>query len=194
MSIKDDLITRSDSVCELCEGTKDLSVYNIPPFAESADKSIYVCDICLGQITGASPMDANHWRCLNKSMWSSVPAVQIMVWRLLTALRQEGWPQNLLDMIYLDDEVLAWAKGSGEQGDTTSEEKVVHKDSNGAVLMAGDAVVLIKDLDVKGTSLIAKRGTAVRGITLVEDNAEQIEGRVNGQHIVILTKFVKKAT
>jgi len=194
MSIKDDLINRSGSVCELCESTENLSVYNVPPFAENADKSILVCDNCLAQITGTKPMDANHWRCLNKSMWSTVPAVQVMAWRILTALRHEGWPQDLLDMLYLDEDVLTWAKSSGEQGDTPAEEKVVHKDSNGAVLTTGDTVVLIKDLDVKGTSLIAKRGTAVRGITLVDDNAEQIEGRVNGQHIVILTKFVKKSS
>jgi protein PhnA len=70
---------------------------------------------------------------------------------------------------------------------------VTHKDSNGTILQAGDTVVLIKDLDVKGGGFTAKRGTAVRSITLVEGNAEQIEGRVNGQQIVILTKFVKKS-
>jgi hypothetical protein len=39
----------------------------------------------------------------------------------------------------------------------------------------------------------AKRGTAVRGISLVENNAQQIEGKVNGQQIVIFTQFVKKS-
>jgi protein PhnA len=61
------------------------------------------------------------------------------------------------------------------------------------VLQAGDTVVLIKDLDVKGAGFTAKRGTAVRGISLVADNPEQIEGRVNGQQLVLLTKFVKKS-
>ena len=61
------------------------------------------------------------------------------------------------------------------------------------VLAAGDSVTLIKDLVVKGAGFTAKRGTAVRGISLVPDNAEQIEGRVEGQRIVILTKFVKKS-
>jgi len=68
-----------------------------------------------------------------------------------------------------------------------------HIDSNGAVLSAGDTVTLTKDLNVKGANFTAKRGTAVRGISLVHDNPEQIEGRVNGQKIVILTRFVKKA-
>ena len=123
-------------------------------------------------------------------MWSQIPAVQVMAWRMLTRLRDEGWPQDLLDMLYLDDETLAWAQ-SGIHDD--SEDAVVHRDSNGAILEAGDTVTLIKDLDVKGSSLTAKRGTAVRGIRLVQDNAGQIEGRVEGQQIVILTQFVKKS-
>jgi protein PhnA len=53
-------------------------------------------------------------------------------------------------------------------------------------------VVLIKDLNVKGVGFTAKRGTAVHRITLVPDNDAHIEGRVEGQRIVILTEFVKK--
>jgi protein PhnA len=60
-------------------------------------------------------------------------------------------------------------------------------------LSAGDTVTLIKDLNVKGTNFVAKRGTAVRGISLVADNPEHIEGRVNGTRIVILAKFAKKS-
>jgi len=94
-------------------------------------------------------------------------------------------------MLYLDDETLTWAQATGEgQND---EDEVRHLDSNGAVLEAGDTVTLIKDLNVKGANFTAKRGTAVRGISLVADNAEHIEGKVNGQQIVILTKFVKKS-
>ncbi len=43
-------------------------------------------------------------------------------------------------------------------------------------LTAGDTVVIIKDLNVKGTSFTAKRGTAVSAISLVADNVEHIEG------------------
>lgn len=59
-------------------------------------------------------------------------------------------------------------------------------------LAVGDNVVLIKDLPVKGAGFTAKRGTPVRGISLVLDNPDHIEGRVEGQRIVILTQFVKK--
>ena len=69
---------------------------------------------------------------------------------------------------------------------------VEHRDSHGALLANGDTVTLIKDLPVKGAGFTAKRGTAVRGISLVADNAAHIEGRVEGQRIVILTEFVKK--
>jgi protein PhnA len=60
-------------------------------------------------------------------------------------------------------------------------------------LSNGDNVVLVKSLDVKGATFSAKVGTVVRKIHLVEDNAEQIEGRVNDSMIVILTKYVKKS-
>jgi len=93
-------------------------------------------------------------------------------------------------MLYLDEDTLAWAKASGV-GEVASD-KVVHRDSNGVILEMGDTVVLIKDLPVRGSSMVAKRGTAVRRISLVHDNAEHIEGKVDGIQIVILTKFVKK--
>ena len=70
---------------------------------------------------------------------------------------------------------------------------ITHKDSNGTFLAAGDTVTLIKDLTVKGAGFTAKRGTAVRNISLVENNPKQLEGRVNGTQIVILTEFVKRA-
>jgi len=109
---------------------------------------------------------------------------------MLYSRRHLGWPQDLLDMIYLEDEDLKWAQATLL---AEGEVAVVHKDSNGALLATGDTVVLIKDLDVKGGGFTAKRGTAVRNITLVAENAEQIEGKVNGQQLVLLTKFVKKS-
>ena len=119
-----------------------------------------------------------------------MPAVQVVVWRMLSRLREEGWPQDLLDMMYMEDEVMTWATLVSGDSD---EPAIEHKDSNGAILVAGDTVTLIKDLTVKGTSFTAKRGTAVRNISLVPDNPKQLEGRVNGTQIVILTEFVKVA-
>ncbi len=189
MSIEKALHARSGSVCELCGSTEGLTAYAIPPVTENnSDKCVLVCATCNEQIENPEKADANHWRCLNDSMWSTVPAVQVMAWRMLHRLRGEGWPQDLLDMLYLDEETLAWAKAGADADDA-----VKHLDSNGAVLQAGDTVVLIKDLNVKGGGFTAKRGTAVRNISLVSDNPEHIEGKVNGQQIVILTQYVKKS-
>lgn len=192
MSTEKELHTRSESKCELCSTTQDLTVYEVPPESNgSAEQSVLLCLTCETQIEEPEKMDANHWRCLNDSMWSQIPAVQVMVWRMLSRLSSEGWPQDLLDMLYLDDTTLAWAQATGEG--QSDEDSVKHLDSNGAILEAGDTVTLIKDLNVKGANFTAKRGTAVRGISLVPDNAEHIEGKVNGQQIVILTQFVKKS-
>jgi len=190
MSTETELQARSESKCELCGATDNLGAFEVAPSDGSADQSAWICSNCREQVEDADKVDANHWRCLNDSMWSQVPAVQVMAYRMLTRLKSEGWPQDLLDMMYLEDETRAWAEAGMESDD--AEDAIIHRDSNGAVLEAGDTVTLVKDLVVKGGGFTAKRGTAVRGIRLVADNAEHIEGRVNGQQIVILTQFVKK--
>ena len=119
-------------------------------------------------------------------MWSEHPVVQVLAWRMLDRLKDQDWARDLLDTMYMEESTVNWAKAGSPVV------SVVHRDSNGAVLEAGDTVVLVKDLPVKGAGFTAKRGTAVRGISLVADNAEHIEGRVEGQRIVILTEFVKK--
>jgi protein PhnA len=194
MTIEERVRERSGNECELCSNVNDLSFFEVQPTAGSSG-TILICGKCREEINTSSNLDANHWRCLNTSMWNTEQAVQVMVWRLLTKLQKQGngWAQDLLDQLYLDDETLAWAK-TGNEDKPAELEAVVHKDSNGNVLASGDTVVLIKDLDVKGGGFTAKRGTAVRGISLVENNASQIEGKVNGQQIVILTQYVKKST
>ena len=189
--IEKKLKDRSNSTCELCGYDHDLMVYNLPPDPkESLETSVLVCKNCNDQILNPETTDPNHFRCLSESMWNEHLPVQILSWRLLSRLKKEGWPQDLLDMMYLDEDALAWAQATGEGDD--DEDKIVHKDSNGNILFDGDSVVLIKDLDVKGANFTAKRGAAVHNIKLVWDNADQIEGRVEGQHIVILTQYVKK--
>jgi protein PhnA len=192
MDITKQLLERSGAKCELCSSEDDLKVYNVPPEAvNSIDKCILVCNTCKEQIENPEKVVVNHWRCLNDSMWNENTPVQVMAWRMLNRLKLEVWPQDLLDMLYLDEETLTWAKSTGEGVD--QDEVLKHIDSNGVELIAGDTVVLIKDLNVKGAGFTAKRGTAVRGITLVQDNSEHIEGKINGQQIIILTKFVKKS-
>ena len=192
MSIESTLRQRSDNRCELCSATEQLSVYAVAPRdGSNSDDCVLVCGTCNDQLSGDSEFNITHWRCLNDSMWSQVPAVQVLSWLQLKLLTQAGetWAQDLLDMMYLDDEAQTWAD-SGIAHLTAGDDAEAF-DSNGSKLAAGDNVYLIKDLPVKGAGFTAKQGTTVRGISLTS-NPEHIEGRVNGQKIVILTKFVKK--
>ncbi|MFN8711474.1 MAG: alkylphosphonate utilization protein [Bacteroidota bacterium] len=66
------------------------------------------------------------------------------------------------------------------------------KDSNGTLLIDGDNVTLIKDLKLRGSSTVLKRGTMVKGIRLTDD-ADEVDARVNKQAIVLRTEFLKKA-
>lgn len=67
----------------------------------------------------------------------------------------------------------------------------VIKDSNGNVLADGDDVVLIKDLKVRGSSMVIKQGTKVRGIRVVGGDHD-VEGKVNGSAMMLKSEFLKK--
>lgn len=178
---------RSGSQCELCAATENLKVYTVLPTRKGGvDESILACTTCIDQIENPGNEDQNHWRCLNESMWSEHIPVQVVSWRMLSRLRNT----ELVEQMYLDEDTLAWAQATGEGEE--DENKVIHRDVNGVILATGDSVVLIKDLKVKGSSMVAKQGTAVRNIRLDHENAEYIEGRVDGQTIVIITQYVKK--
>lgn len=186
MSLSTALTERSEGKCELCAATNDLAGYTVPPKnTDNPEDQIVVCPTCLSQIKEEEPLDANHFRSLNESMWSQEPAVQVMSYRLLKRLSSESWAQDAIGMMYLDDATMEWAQKGAEA-------KIIHKDINGNILENGDTVTLTQDLNVKGSSLTAKRGLAVRRIRLDPENAEYIEGKVDGQHIVILTKYCKK--
>lgn len=75
-----------------------------------------------------------------------------------------------------------------------TDDEIKVKDSNGNILKDGDSVTLIKDLPVKGTNVTLKRGTLIKNIRLVYDDAENIEcnaEKVKG--LVLKTCFLKKA-
>ncbi|WP_298953152.1 alkylphosphonate utilization protein [uncultured Nonlabens sp.] len=194
--LRKQLEDRSGNSCELCAATDTLEVkvnldtYQVPDSPKNVkETAILACETCRTQLEDESLVDSNHWRALNDSMWSPVPAVQVVVYRMLDQLRPHGWPVDLIDMMYLEDSTKQWAEDGIHRGP-----KIIHKDVNGNILQRGDSIVIIKDLPVKGSSLIAKRGTAVRNISLVHDNANQIEGKVGPTQVVLLTQFVKKTS
>lgn len=71
-------------------------------------------------------------------------------------------------------------------------DELIVRDSNGAVLRDGDSVTVIKDLKVRGSSSVIKRGTMVKNIRLTDD-ADEIEGKVEKSMMVLRTEFLKKA-
>ncbi len=191
MKLEEILQNRSNHQCELCESTESIQLFEVPPQDNSNEQNCcMVCSQCLMQIEKKAALDHEHWKSLTTAMWSEVPSVQVLSWRMLNRLRTESWAADLLDMLFLDEETLAWAKATGDHENDGSVD--LHKDANGNVLQQGDTVVLTKSLDVKGTTLNAKMGTVVKNIRLVENNTEQIEGKIEGQLIVILTKYVRK--
>ncbi|PHR57434.1 MAG: PhnA domain protein [Robiginitomaculum sp.] len=190
MSIDASLLERANNVCELCSASDDLAAYIVGPDAGSPNDTIIVaCQTCTGQIDGGA-LNSDHWKSLETSMWSTVIPVQVLAWRMLTRLSNESWASDLLDMMYLEDDIKTWAEaGLPDEGDTPNAPTL---DSNGAELKDGDTVTIIKDLVVKGAGFTAKRGTSVRNISLTT-NPEHIEGRVNGTRIVLISAFLKKA-
>ena len=185
MAIDQQLQARSQGQCELCGASEPLKAYEVDGGAAAAD--VALCEACYGQVTEAQALETARWHCLSQSVWSPEPAVQVLSYRMLKRLAGEPWAQDTLDIVFLDEELKAWADAGSADGDVEPT-----LDANGAALQAGDTVTLIKDLNVKGTSFTAKRGTAVRNISL-SDNPEHIEGRVNSTRIVIISKYVKKS-
>ncbi|MGF1682863.1 PhnA domain-containing protein [Photobacterium minamisatsumaniensis] len=189
MSIENIVKQRSGEKCELCASADNLSVYEVPASPDTtAGSCVMVCGTCRTEIEDAETLDQNHWRCLNDSMWSQEPAVQIMAYRMLKRLSAETWAQDLLDMMYMEEDMVEWA----EKGIALAElEAIKTLDVNGTALQSGDNVTIIKDLPVKGSSLVVKQGTAVRGIRLTE-NPLHVTGKAAGTNMVIIAAYCKK--
>jgi len=171
-------------VCELCGSDEGVSSLEVPQGVEGEDGSIYICSNCKTQIEN-DELDETHFNCLNDSMWSEIPAVKVMSAILLNKLGR----QDLLEMMYFEEAEQAWF----DKAQSAEANKVVFRDANGVELLAGDSIVILKDLDVKGAGFTAKRGTTVTRIALPHDMDDHVEGRVNGTKIYLKTEFIKKA-
>ncbi len=171
-------------VCELCGNNADVTLMELPVSDGSEDQSIYLCVKCKAQIESGE-LDETHFNCLNDAMWSETLAVKVMSYILWSKLGRN----DMLDMIYLEENELKLV----EQAIDADANKLIYKDANGTELHAGDSIVILKDLEVKGAGFTAKRGTTVTRIALAPNDPTHIEGRVNGTKIFIKTEFIKKA-
>lgn len=183
---------RSNGACELCsESSNELKAYAVPPRPADDDANIVaVCTTCNDYLCSADYSNANYWRFLTGSIWSETPAVQALSYKILNKLKQEDWAGETIESVFLEESVINWAN----EEDALEAAKVIHKDAYGVVLQSGDTVILTDNLNVKGANFIASKGTVIRKIKLVPDNAEQIEGKIEGDTIVILTKYIRKST
>lgn len=190
MTLQEEIKQRSGGVCELCTGVGEQFLFEVQPLVnDDMQDNIAVCAVCNEQLNDASLQREDHWRCLNESIWSEQNPVKIVAKAVLTSNKSWGWSQDLLDMMYLEDDV---AKRAEQYIEIAGFGSVKHIDANGVQLQNGDNVVLVKDLEVKGGNFTAKRGTAVKGIRIDPNNETYIEGKVDGQQIVLLTQYVKK--
>ena len=105
-------------------------------------------------------------------------------------------PQCNSEYTYLDGSTYICPECSHEwaanaKSETNDDERVI-KDSNGNLLQDGDTVTVIKDLKVKGSSLVVKVGTKVKNIRLVEGDHD-IDCKIDGIGAMKLkSEFVKK--
>jgi len=172
------------SVCELCGSDDSVEMVNLPVSDESEEQSVYLCANCKTQIESGD-LDENHFNCLNDAMWREVGAVKVLSYILLNKLGR----QDMVDMMYLEEDELSLAQKAID----AEANKLIYKDANGVELKAGDSIVILKDLEVKGAGFTAKRGTTVTRISLAPNDPTHVEGRVNGTKIFIKTEFIKKA-
>ncbi|MBK1877399.1 hypothetical protein [Pelagicoccus mobilis] len=107
-----DLTRRAGSKCELCEASGvALRPYEVPPEEEvpTLENCVFACDTCREQLENPKRMDAGHWRCACQSVWSEVPAAQVVAARVLDRLgKEELWAREALEDVYFDEEVEEW--------------------------------------------------------------------------------------
>lgn len=177
---------RCQSLCELCSAEEAATAYTVSPKNDdNIANQVALCHTCLTALTAGN--DNVHWQCLAGSIYNAEPAVQALTYRILHQHSDEEWAKDIMQSVELDEAVINWALSAFEK-------KELHLDAFGNELQSGDTVVLTQVLNVKGTNFMAPKGTVVKRIKLVPDNTEQIEGKINEQTIVILTKFVRKNT
>jgi len=184
MHISTKLNDRNQGLCELCNSNTATQEYLVSPRQEDViENQVAMCQTCFEHLSESDMSD--YWRCLEGSIWSEVPSVQALSYRILFSLKETDWAEQVINSVELNENIIQWALSAYEVADE-------HRDSFGNKLENGDTIVLTQALNIKGTSFSAAKGTIVKRIRLVPDNTEQIEGKIKDQTIVILTKFVKK--
>jgi len=112
-----DLARRARSKCELCESAGvALAVHEVVPAEKvpSVERCAFLCAECAKQMSDPRRFEnGEHWRCLAKTVWSEIPAVQVLALRGLRRMADsQAWAREAVQEIYVDAEVEVWADAS----------------------------------------------------------------------------------
>lgn len=190
MSIEQSIISRSNNTCEVCQKNTPEHIFTIHPDKEVLENnSVYICNDCYQPLSLNQALESSYWTFIADKIWDENPTIQIIAYRVLNGLKHEAWAQDALDMIYLEEEV---AQKANLFEYSASQVAQKHRDALGQELFDNDSVVLTKSLDVKGSTVNARLGTVIKNIRLDKNNHDYIEGKIDGQSIMILTKYLRK--
>lgn len=108
-----DLTRRAKSKCELTGAAGvPLRPYEVPPVGEEPDlaHTLLISEECHEMLEHPKRLAGRTWQCLAEVVWSEMPAVQVVAWRMLHELAtREDWAREVLDEVFLEPEVEAWA-------------------------------------------------------------------------------------
>ncbi len=109
-----DLARRAKSKCELTGASGvPLRPYEVPPVSEDPDivRTLLISEACHEALEKPGKLMGREWQCLAEIVWSEMPAVQVVAWRMLNCLaKREDWAREVIEEVFLDEEVEAWAK------------------------------------------------------------------------------------
>jgi protein PhnA len=109
-----DLARRAKSKCELTGAAGvALRPYEVPPVAVDPDleRTLLVSEACIEALENPERLKGREWQCLAETVWSEQAATQVVAWRMLSHLaKTEDWAREVIEEVFLDEEVEAWAK------------------------------------------------------------------------------------